>query len=113
MEDKDRREGIRRFLRQASKRAKSRYIKDDRKAEKLVEEANHIPLSIGIKEMPVFNPDMELQGLTLTMPTWMMAMERAIRRSDMTLVTEDAKGDLRSTLMKLEEQIKMTLEALS
>ena len=113
MEDKDRREGIRRFLRQASKRAKSRYIKDDRKAEKQAEEANHIPLSIGIKEMPVFNPDMELQGLTLTMPTWMMAMERAIRRSDMTQVTEDAKEDLRSALGKLEEQIKMTLEALS
>ena len=63
--------------------------------------------------MPVFNPDMELQGLTLTMPTWMMAMERAIRRSDMTLVTEGAKKDLRAALGKLEEQIKMTLEALS
>ena len=109
MEDKDRREGIRRFLKQA----KSRYIKDDRKAEKQAEEMNHIPLSIGIKEMPVFNPDMELQGLTLTMPTWMMAMERAIRRSNMTLVTEGAKGDLRFALRKLEEQIKMTLEALS
>lgn len=113
MEDKGRRDGIRKFLKQASKRAKSRYILDDRKAMKQAEETNPIPLSIGIKEMPAFNPDMELQGLTLTMPTWMMAMERAIRRSDMTLVTDGAKGDLRSALMKLDEQIKTTLEALS
>lgn len=29
------------------------------------------PLEMGIKEMPVFDPDMEFRGLALTIPTWM------------------------------------------
>ena len=113
MAEKERREGIRKFLKQASRKARSRYIIEDRKSMRQTEEANPIPLSIGIKEMPAFNPDMELQGLTLTMPTWMMAMDRAVRRSDMTQVSGNAKAELRAALMKLDEQIKTTLEALS
>lgn len=31
------------------------------------------PLEVGIKEMPMFDPDMEFRGLALTIPTWMNA----------------------------------------
>ena len=70
---------------------------------KHVEEIPAIPLSLGIKDMPAFNPDLELQGLTLTIPTWITVIERAKRRSDLTLVTERAKENLRAALMKLEK----------
>ena len=113
MDEKQRHDEIRKILRAASRKLKARYTIEDRKAEKRAEEQNPIPLSIGIKEMPAFNPDMELQGLTLTMPTWMTAMERAIRRSDMSLVTDEAKDNLRAALMRLDMQIRSTLEALS
>ena len=113
MDEKGRHDEIRKILRAASRKVKARYTIEDRKAEKQAEEANPIPLSIGIKEMPAFNPDMELQGLTLTMPTWMTAMDRAIRRSDLSLVTDEAKENLRAALFRLDGQIRATLEALS
>ena len=40
-------------------------------------------------------------------------MERAIRRSDMSLVTDEAKENLRAALIRLDMQIRSTLEALS
>lgn len=113
MDEKDKQAGIRKFLRKASKKAQSKYIMEDRRAMRQTEEVSSVPLSIGIKEMPAFNPDMELQGLSLTMPTWMTAMDRAIHRSDMSLVSEKAKEELRYALGKLKEQITITLEALS
>ena len=35
------------------------------------------PIVTGIKEMPVYDPDMELRGLALTIPSWINAMARA------------------------------------
>lgn len=113
MDEKSMRDGIRKFLRAAGKKARERYAVEERKIMKQAEETPKIPLSIGIKDMPAFNPDMELQGLTLTMPTWIGAMERAIKRSDMSLVTNEAKESLKAALEKLYGQIQKTLEALS
>lgn len=112
-DERSRRDAIRKFLKTAGKKARRQYTRDERKAMKQAEEVHQIPLSIGIKDMPAFNPDMELQGLTLTMPTWIGAMERAIQRSDMSLVTEDAKENLKTALGKLDRQIRETLEELS
>ena len=113
MDEKCRHDEIRKFMRTASRKAKDKYIREDRKGPKHEEKTPEIPLSLGIKDMPVFNPDMELQGLTLTIPTWITVMERARRRSNMTRVTIEAKDNLRAALMRLEEVIEATLEELS
>lgn len=112
MEEKRRRNESRKLLRAAGRSARARYLMEDRKAARQAEEAEKIPLSIGIKEMPAPDPDMELQGLTLTMPAWISAMERALRRSDMSLVTDDARESLLAALKKLDEQVRITREAL-
>lgn len=112
MDEKNRHNEIRKLLRSASQKAKIRYTLEERRTAKQAEEQNSITLSIGIKEMPSFNPDMELQGLTLTIPTWITVMERTIRRSDMSLVTDEAKENLRTVLTKLNNQIKTITEAL-
>ena len=73
---------------------------------------NEVPLSVGIKEMPAFDPDMELNGLALTIPAWTAAIERAVSKSDMALVSDKAKDQVRKSLNYLEDQIQKTLEAL-
>lgn len=79
---------------------------------KHIDETQQISLSIGIKDMPDYDPDMELQGLTLTVPTWITVIERAKRRTDFTLATRGAKEDLRSALTKLEKEVEVTLEEI-
>ena len=70
------------------------------------------PLSIGIKEMPAYDPDMELKGLMLTIPSWISVMERALKRTKMEFVTDSTKCRLKQTLLKMEGRILMTLEEL-
>jgi len=72
-----------------------------------------IQLKTGIKEMPAFDPDMEIKGLTLTIPTWINAIARAERKTDMALATDKAKEQLAANLARLQEQISRTLEVLT
>ena len=66
-----------------------------------------IPLSVGIKQMPTYDPDMELRGLTLTVPTWSMAMTRVEGKTGQA--TEKAKEQLAGSLVNLEEHIEKLL----
>lgn len=50
------------------------------------------PLEMGIKEMPVFDPDMEFRGLALTIPTWMNAIARTRAKTDIDLVSEPTRA---------------------
>lgn len=71
------------------------------------------PLEVGIKEMPVFDPDMEFRGLALTIPTWMNAIARARAKTKVELVSEATKLQLTSMMRRLEDQIEQTLEVMS
>ena len=71
-----------------------------------------IPISVGIKEMPVFDPDMELRGLALTIPTWMNAVERARSKTDMDLVSDRMKEQLADILGRFRLQIGQMMEVL-
>lgn len=71
-----------------------------------------VPLEVGIKEMPTFDPDMEFRGLALTIPTWMNAIARTRAKTDIDLVSEPTKAQLAVILRRLEEQITQTLEVI-
>ena len=71
-----------------------------------------VPLEVGIKEMPTFDPDMEFRGLALTIPTWMNAIARTRAKTDIDLVSEQTKAQLAMILRRLEEQITQTLEVI-
>ncbi len=71
-----------------------------------------VPLEVGIKEMPTFDPDMEFRGLALTIPTWMNAIARTRAKTDIDLVSEPTKVQLAVILRRLEEQITQTLEVI-
>lgn len=85
-----------------------------KEAEKQMETRQPIqPLEVGIKEMPVFDPDMEFRGLALTIPTWMNAIARARAKTKVELVSEATKLQLTSMMRRLEDQIEQTLEVMS
>ena len=83
---------------------------ESEKKEKKVEQA--APLEVGIKEMPMFDPDMEFRGLALTIPTWMNAIARTRAKTNIELVSEPTKAQLVVILRRLEEQITQTLEVI-
>ena len=83
---------------------------EDEKTEEKMEQA--APLEMGIKEMPVFDPDMEFRGLALTIPTWMNAIARSRAKTNIDLVSEPTKAQLAVILRRLEEQITQTLEVI-
>ena len=62
--------------------------------------------------MPAYDPDMAIRGLTLTIPMWIAAIERAQHQTDMTMATENAKLQLGEMLIKLEDKIQEALEDL-
>ena len=70
------------------------------------------PLITGIKEMPAYDPDMELKGLNLTIPTWIGVIARAETKMNVELATARAKEQLTANLMRLREQVSHTLEVL-
>lgn len=70
------------------------------------------PLDVKIKDMPAYDPDMEVRGLTLTIPAWMNAIARARDRSRMEEVSDAARAQLSGSLHRLEEQIAEMLEVV-
>lgn len=91
------------------RKPRKKAVESESKEEKKEQTA---PLEMGIKEMPVFDPDMEFRGLALTIPTWMNAIARTRAKTDIDLVSEPTKAQLAVILRRLEEQITQTLEVI-
>lgn len=87
---------------------KRKHFKDD----DIEEENKKITINMGIKEMPEFDPDMAIRGLTLTIPMWIAAIEKAQQQTDMSKATENAKFQLGEMLIKLDDKIQNALEEL-
>ena len=82
------------------------------KSDELEDVDKKITINTGIKEMPEFDPDIAIRGLTLTIPMWIAAIERAQHQTDMTKATENAKLQLGEMLIKLDDKIQNALEEL-
>lgn len=91
------------------RKPRKKAVESESKEEKKEQTA---PLEMGIKEMPMFDPDMEFRGLALTIPTWMNAIARTRAKTNIELVSEPTKAQLAVILRRLEEQIMQTLEVI-
>jgi len=69
------------------------------------------PLKTTVKDMPKFDPDAQVVGLSLTLPSWTSSLER-VRSEDLTEVSEDAKANLQKNLNDLKRQIDKLLNAI-
>ena len=106
----------RRLLREEEVKMRRRYPElekaaRDRKKENDMKQTEK-PLDVKIKDMPAYDPDMEVRGLTLTIPAWMNAIARARDRSKMEEVSDAARAQLVGSLHRLEEQIDEMLEVV-
>ena len=64
-----------------------------------------------IKDMPEFDPDAEVIGLTLTIPSWSSSIDRIIR-SDLDNVSSSAREKLFNALTELQNTIDTMISAI-
>ena len=62
-----------------------------------------------IKVTPKYDPDAEIAGLALTVPSWVSSIERARSHADINAVSTDAKSKLEEALMSLQEKVSQML----
>lgn len=65
-----------------------------------------------VKDMPAFDPDAEITGLTLTIPSWASSIERTRQKADLTGVSDNARNKLAEALLSLQETTSDMLAAI-
>jgi hypothetical protein len=55
--------------------------------------------------MPVYDPDSEISGLYLTIPSWITSIKRSCAKADFSKISPEAKARLREQLGELDEEI--------
>ena len=61
--------------------------------------------NIAIKQTPVYDPDSEISGLYLTIPSWITSIKRSCSKADFSKISPEAKARLREQLGELDEEI--------
>lgn len=62
-----------------------------------------------IKVTPKHDPDAEITGLTLTVPSWVSSIERARKLANMSAASADARSRLEKALLSLQEKVSEIL----
>lgn len=74
-----------------------------------VRNAGVAELKPSIKTMPAYDPDAEVAGLTLTIPSWVSSMERTKKVTDWAAISLSAREGLEKALLSLERCAKELL----
>ena len=85
---------------------------DTRKEFANMDEESVIPMQENlppIKVTPKHDPDAEIAGLTLTVPSWISSIERARNLANMNAASLDAKCRLEEALLSLQEKVSEML----
>lgn len=64
-----------------------------------------------VKDMPEFDPDAEVVGLTLTIPSWSSSIDRIVH-SNLEIVSDSARERLHKALIELQESIIIMISAI-
>ena len=65
-----------------------------------------------IKIPPMHDPDAEIAGLTLTVPSWVSSIERARNNADMNAASTSAKSKLEEALLSLQKKVSEMLSEI-
>ena len=68
--------------------------------------------SVSVKDMPEYDPDAELVGLTLTIPSWEGSIERVIKTANLEKASRKAKDELLDSLNGLLKQIASIIDVI-
>ena len=63
-----------------------------------------------VKSKPLYDPDAEINGLTLTIPTWMNSINRVQENTALDQISEQARGKLIDALKELQSKVANILE---
>ena len=62
--------------------------------------------------MPAYDPDAEVAGLTLTIPSWMSSIDRTKSMAHLEAISPAARQNLLAALTELEGKIQEMLNAI-
>lgn len=65
-----------------------------------------------VKDMPEYDPDSDITGLTLTIPSWANSIARTKSKADLTIISDTARLKLESALCELQKTINDMLDAI-
>ena len=63
-----------------------------------------------VKDMPKYDPDGDVTGLTLTIPSWCSSIERIRNHTDLSAVSQEALSRLKEELQGLQKHIEDMLD---
>ena len=66
---------------------------------------------VSVKDMPEFDPDAEVVGVALTVPSWTRSINRIVH-SDLGSVSESARLKLLQVLLELQNTIITMINAI-
>lgn len=70
------------------------------------------PARPSVKDMPAYDPDAEITGLTLTIPSWISSIGRIRAKADLTAISGKARHRLEDALTELQSEAGEMLAAL-
>ena len=65
-----------------------------------------------VKDMPAYDPDAEITGLTLTIPSWSSSIDRTKNKADLSSISDNARIRLAEALAELQLKIAEMLDAI-
>lgn len=65
-----------------------------------------------VKDMPAYDPDAEITGLTLTIPSWSSSIDRTKNKADLSSISDNARIRLAEALTELQLKITEMLDAI-
>ena len=65
-----------------------------------------------VKDMPAYDPDAEITGLTLTIPSWSSSIDRTKNKADLSSISDNARIRLAEALAELHLKIAEMLDAI-
>lgn len=98
--------------RQCNKLVPPREVRINIEAEQKTRRRSCIRLETGIKKMPVYDPDAELNGLTYTIMAWIRAVRRARESGNLRNATPQGKENLDRALRALVMNIDSLYKTL-
>ncbi len=61
--------------------------------------------NVEIKKMPAYDPDADLMGVAMTIPSWIKAITRAVEHTDLSAATPKAKSTFKNQLYALDDAV--------
>ena len=88
-----------------------------KRTRKEIQEGSHDTTTLvqqgpSVKDMPQFDPDAEITGLTLTIPSWGSSIERIRTKTNLSIVSANARVKLIDALHDLQRIIDDMLVAI-